>query len=185
MKGYNLPRFYVAASSRAKTTGQQQHQRFLCVPLAHSPFCSAHPHHRNPSSMLYDDATIKRVLRAARTRQGWRSVAANNDVNRRTAYRWIAAAQESEDWVASPRKPRGGRRNANITDAHVGMEVEGRLSVPHSYDFLAFELFVKSCIIHIKACEPSRFSSITSLASVLKSIVRSAGTIELRLRDSD
>ncbi|GMF51851.1 unnamed protein product [Phytophthora fragariaefolia] len=69
--------------------------------------------------MLYDDATIKRVLRAARTGQDWRSVAANNDVNRRTAYRWIAAAQESEDWVASPRKPRGGRRNTKITDAHV------------------------------------------------------------------
>ncbi|KAE9126908.1 hypothetical protein PF010_g5101 [Phytophthora fragariae] len=69
--------------------------------------------------MLYDDATIKRVLRAARNVQDWRGVAAINNVNRRTAYRWIDAARESEDWIASPRKPRGGRCNAKITDAHV------------------------------------------------------------------
>ncbi|KAG6603058.1 Replication protein A 70 kDa DNA-binding subunit [Phytophthora cinnamomi] len=69
--------------------------------------------------MLYDDATIKRVLRAARAGQDWLGVAANNDVNRRTAYRWIAAAQESDEWAVSPKTPRGGRRNAKIDDAHV------------------------------------------------------------------
>ncbi|KAG6590688.1 Replication protein A 70 kDa DNA-binding subunit [Phytophthora cinnamomi] len=59
------------------------------------------------------------MLRAARAGQDWLGVAANNDVNRRTAYPCIAAAQESDEWAASPRKPRGGRRNAKIDDAHV------------------------------------------------------------------
>ncbi|GMF40489.1 unnamed protein product [Phytophthora fragariaefolia] len=90
---------------------------------AHPPFCSATsaPPQPHPSSSatLYDDDTIKRVLLVARARQGWRVVAANNDVNRRTAYRWIASAQESEDMIASPRKPRGGKRNAKITNTHV------------------------------------------------------------------
>ncbi|KAG6612697.1 Replication protein A 70 kDa DNA-binding subunit, partial [Phytophthora cinnamomi] len=49
--------------------------------------------------MLYDDATIKRVLRAARAGQDWLG--------------------ECDAWAASPRKPRGGRRNAKIDDAHI------------------------------------------------------------------
>ncbi|KAJ8566507.1 hypothetical protein ON010_g6617 [Phytophthora cinnamomi] len=40
MKGYTLVRFGLAARTRAKTTGQQQHQRFLRVPPTHFPFFS-------------------------------------------------------------------------------------------------------------------------------------------------
>ncbi|KAE8882933.1 hypothetical protein PF005_g25479 [Phytophthora fragariae] len=69
--------------------------------------------------MLYDDATIKRVLRAARADQDWRDVAVKNDVNLRTAYRWVASARDTDSWESSPRKPRGGRRNAKITTEHV------------------------------------------------------------------
>ncbi|EEY57567.1 uncharacterized protein PITG_00126 [Phytophthora infestans T30-4] len=41
--------------------------------------------------MLYDDATVRRVLRAAHEGQDWRDVALKNDVKLRTAYRWINA----------------------------------------------------------------------------------------------
>ncbi|KAI9982272.1 hypothetical protein PInf_008179 [Phytophthora infestans] len=69
--------------------------------------------------MLYDDATARRVLRAAHEGQDWRDVALKNDVKLRTAYRWINAAEDSGNWEALPRKPRGGKRHSKIQDEHV------------------------------------------------------------------
>ncbi|EEY68969.1 uncharacterized protein PITG_05122 [Phytophthora infestans T30-4] len=69
--------------------------------------------------MLYDDATVHRVLRAAHEGQDWRDVALKNDVKLRTAYRWINAAEDSGNWEALPRKPRGGKRHSKIQDEHV------------------------------------------------------------------
>ncbi|EEY61283.1 uncharacterized protein PITG_01554 [Phytophthora infestans T30-4] len=69
--------------------------------------------------MLYDDATVRRVLRAAHEGQDWCDVALKNDVKLRTAYRWINAAEDSGNWEALPRKPRGGKRHSKIQDEHV------------------------------------------------------------------
>ncbi|OWZ12694.1 hypothetical protein PHMEG_00014101 [Phytophthora megakarya] len=57
--------------------------------------------------MIYKEAAVQRVMRAAHDDLDWRDVARNNDINFRSAYRW------------SPRKPRGGRRNAKIPEEHV------------------------------------------------------------------
>ncbi|KAG3111740.1 hypothetical protein PI124_g10592 [Phytophthora idaei] len=69
--------------------------------------------------MLYDDSTIKRVLRAVHTVEDWRNIAAKNDANLSIAYRWIPTARDNDMWDSSPRKQREGKRNAKVTDAHV------------------------------------------------------------------
>ncbi|ETK74014.1 hypothetical protein L915_19122 [Phytophthora nicotianae] len=69
--------------------------------------------------MLYDESTVKRVLRAARDGQDWQDVAVKNDVKLRTAYRWVNTAQANDTWGVTPCRPRGGRRNIKITDHHV------------------------------------------------------------------
>ncbi|OWZ18236.1 LOW QUALITY PROTEIN: hypothetical protein PHMEG_0007703 [Phytophthora megakarya] len=69
--------------------------------------------------MIYEEAAVQRVMRAARDDLDWRDVARNNDINLRTAYRWVAAARANDAWESSPLKPSGGRRNAKITEEHV------------------------------------------------------------------
>ncbi|KUF93937.1 hypothetical protein AM588_10009996 [Phytophthora nicotianae] len=69
--------------------------------------------------MLYDDATVLRIIRAARDELNWREIATTNGVKLRTAYSWVAAAHAAEDWENPPRLLRGGRRNTKIQDVHI------------------------------------------------------------------
>ncbi|KAL3665020.1 hypothetical protein V7S43_010195 [Phytophthora oleae] len=69
--------------------------------------------------MLYDDATIRHILRAARAGEDWMNVAVKNDVNLRSAYRWISAVQSRDEWESSLRKFCGGKHNAMATEEHV------------------------------------------------------------------
>ncbi|KUF93934.1 hypothetical protein AM588_10004293 [Phytophthora nicotianae] len=69
--------------------------------------------------MLYDDATVLRIIRAARDELNWREIATTNGVKLPTAYSWVAAAHAAEDWENPPRLLRGGRRNTKIQDVHI------------------------------------------------------------------
>ncbi|ETO82870.1 hypothetical protein F444_03034, partial [Phytophthora nicotianae P1976] len=69
--------------------------------------------------MLYDDATVLRIIRAARDELNWREIATTNGVKLRTAYSWVAAAHSAEDWENPPRLLRGRRRNTKIQDVHI------------------------------------------------------------------
>ncbi|KUF78731.1 hypothetical protein AM587_10008694 [Phytophthora nicotianae] len=60
--------------------------------------------------MLYDDATVLRIVRAARDELNWREIATTNGVKLRTAYSWVAAAHAAEDWE---------NRNTKIQDVHI------------------------------------------------------------------